>query len=161
MTGKKKKEKKKNQPKISGIQTDLLPHLGWTQFSPRSNATPTETIFFFFFFFLPPSLRWCQSSMCQPPHTAGPGSPLLFIQVCSIWMEIKRVVALTSPSFVNPHLLPPVKSRCSRAVRTVLDASWEDQRAGTVLTPGRGRPRRPSEGVTGSLTSSLQSPLCL
>lgn len=161
MTGKKKKRKKKktNQKSVA-FRLTYCPT--WAEHNSAQEATQHRLKpSFFSFFFLPPSLRWCQSSMCQPPHTAGPGSPLLFIQVCSIWMEIKRVVALTSPSFVNPHLLPPVKSRCSRAVRTVLDASWEDQRAGTVLTPGRGRPRRPSEGVTGSLTSSLQSPLCL
>lgn len=45
-------------------------------------------------------------------------------------------------------------------VTTVLGASWASRSGGTVPTQAHGKPLPLSEDETGSLTSSLRSPLC-
>lgn len=96
--------------------------------------------------------------MPASPHPGPESATLPPIQVCSVLMEVEWYPQ-KSPSSVDPRSTSPEGSRA--AVTTVLGVSGEDRRAGTVLRPRRGKPQPPSEGATGSLTSSPQSPLCL
>lgn len=153
-------ERNKNKNKKKKTVADSLTcYPGWTESSWGSKASKATPIWPILFLFPNPLM-----SACQPfPTVPRPeSSTLSIIQVCSVLVERNEWRPHKSVLLANPRFTPPVKSRGTvGAVRTVLGASWEDQTVGTVLKPGRERPRLPSEDGIGSLTSSPQSPLYL
>lgn len=128
------------------VASSLTCYPGWTEFSWGSKASKQHQFYHFFF----PKSADIRRPRASLPTSLGWSSTLLYSSVCSFGGNKSGTLASPSSSTVLGQ---------SQAVRTVLDASWEDQRVGTVLKPEHERPRLPSEDGIGSLTSSLQSPL--
>lgn len=130
------------------VASSLTCYPGWTGFSWGSKASKQHQFNHFF----SPSPLISDVHVPASPHPWADCSTLLYSSVCSFGGNKSGTLASPSSSTVLGQ---------SQAVRTVLDAFWEDQRVGTVLKPEHERPRLPSEDGIGSLTSSLQSPLYL